>query len=204
MSTLDTPGVGPHALPWPQDDRLDPGLLENGDTRNVEDRFRYWQNQAIVAQLDSEGVQLEIAIENIEHDFNMGSIVRTANAFGVRHVHIIGRRQWNKRGAMVTNRYLHVVHHKTAAEFRTYVKDNHRTLVALDNVKGSQPLHTAQLPQRAVILFGQEGPGISSELLTAAEMTVAIEQYGSTRSINVGAAAAIVMYVWLQQHTLAK
>lgn len=170
------------------------------DTRNVVDAYKGMPIEAIVADLDTAGVGLEIAIENLARDFNMGTIVRSANAFGVRTVHVIGRRQWNKRGAMMTDKYLHVVYHASIESFLAVTAG--KTLIAFDNVAGSVPLHQTPLPKRAVLLFGAEGPGISQELLERANAIVAIEQFGSTRSINVGVAAGIAMYAWLQQNYL--
>lgn len=197
---VDAVGVGPHPVPWPDDPRLDRELLEQGDRRNVADHFRYWSVDAIVAELDSRRQPLHIAIENWEHDFNIGSIVRTANAFNVGGVHIIGRRRWNRRGAMVTDRYLHVHHHPDAAAFLEAMTQADLTPVAVDNVPGSVPVEQTRLPERCCLVFGSEGPGLTREILDAASMTVAISQYGSTRSINAGAAAAIVMYAWMTQH----
>ncbi len=171
------------------------------DARNVTDDYKGLPLEQIVADLDSKGTGLEIAVENLAHDFNIGSIVRTANAFGARHVHVIGRRQWNKRGAMATNKYLHVHRHSTNDEFLAAIEG--KVIVAIDNIEGSVPLHKVKLPPNAVLLFGAEGPGISPELLAQARQVVAIEQFGSTRSINVGAAAAVVMYTWLQQNYLS-
>lgn len=176
--------------------------LENNDTRNVLDEFKGWEHDAIVAELDKRGTGLEIAIENTERDFNMGTIVRSANAFGVRQVHVIGRRQWNKRGAMATDKYLHVHYYAMVEEFVVAMKERGRTIIAVDNIAGSVPLGKTTLPQDAVLVFGQEGPGISAELAKQAETIVAIEQFGSTRSINVGVAAGIVMYAWMQQNIL--
>lgn len=156
--------------------------------------------EQIVADLDKKGTGLEIAIENLERDFNMGTIVRTANAFGVRRLHIIGRRQWNKRGAMATDKYLHITYHSSINDFLATIQG--KTLIAFDNVPGSTNLSQAALPKNAVLLFGAEGPGISDELLGRADQIVAIEQFGSTRSINVGVAAGIAMYAWLQQNYL--
>lgn len=156
--------------------------------------------EQIVADLDVKGTGLEIAVENLERDFNMGTIVRTANAFGVRTLHVIGRKQWNKRGAMATDKYLHVVYYATAADFMQAIEG--RDIIAFDNVPGSRNLANATLPKSAVLLFGAEGPGISQELLQKATQIVAIEQFGSTRSINVGVAAGIAMYAWLQQNYL--
>lgn len=193
-------GLGPHPLPWPADPRLDKELLKNGDRRNVEDKYRYWTVAAIKADLARSKNELEIAIENWQHDLNIGTIVRSANAFNVAAVHIIGKRHWNRRGAMVTDRYLTIHQHTTVGDFRDFVKGKH--LVAVDNLPGAVPLSQAKLPRNSVLIFGGEGPGLSKEMQQCMEMMVKIEQFGSTRSVNVGVAAGIVMYTWLSQHVL--
>ncbi|EWS80259.1 rRNA methyltransferase [Brachybacterium phenoliresistens] len=193
-------GVGPHPEPWPEDPRLDPALLAAGDHRNVVDRYRYWRREAIIADLDRSRHGLHVAIENLEHDANIGSIVRTANAFAVEAFHIVGRRRWNRRGAMVTDRYQHEMHHPDVADLVAWARAEDRVLIGIDNVPGSVPLETAVLPQRAVLVFGQEGPGISPALLDACRDVLAITQYGSTRSLNVAAAAAIAMHTWVLAH----
>jgi len=190
------PGVGPHPQPWPDDPRLDLALLRDGDHRNVVDRYRYWSLAAIVADLDQHRHALHVAIQNWEHDFNIGSMVRTANAFNVGGVHIIGRRRWNRRGAMVTDRYLTVHHHPTVAEFADWLRAEAYAAVGVDNLDGAVPLETTQLPERVCLVFGSEGPGLTDELVAICEPLVAITQHGSTRSINAGAAAAIAMYHW--------
>lgn len=195
-------GVGPHPKPWPADAWLDPDLLENGDRRNVEDRYRYWTVEAIKADLDKSRVDLHIAIENWQHDMNIGTIVRNANAFNVAAVHIIGKRHWNRRGAMVTDRYLHIEQHQTVADFVQAMDDRH--IIAIDNLEGALPLSQVTLPKKAVLVFGGEGPGLSVDMQAAAEQMVMIEQFGSTRSVNVGVAAGIVMYEWMQAHVLTK
>ncbi|MDN5687234.1 MAG: rRNA methyltransferase [Brachybacterium sp.] len=193
-------GVGPHPEPWPTDARLDPELLAAGDRRNVEDRFRYWRREAIVAELDTHRHDLHVAIENLGHDANIGSVVRTANAFAVGAFHIVGRRRWNRRGAMVTDRYQHEIHHPDAADLVAWARREGRPLVAIDLVPGAMPIEHALLPRNAVLVVGQEGPGVSPELLAAADAVVGITQFGSTRSINVAAAAAIAMHTWILQH----
>ena len=193
-------GVGPHPEPWPADPRLDPDLLAAGDRRNVTDAFRYWRLEAIVADLDTRRAPLHVAIQNWEHDFNIGSVVRTANAFNVAGVHILGRRRWNRRGAMVTDRYLHVHHHPSVADFVGWADAAGVRLVGVDNLPGSVPLETASLPEQCCLVFGSEGPGLTDEVVDACEQVVAITQYGSTRSLNAGAAAAIAMYHWSLQH----
>jgi len=193
-------GVGPHPLPWPVDDRLDPELLENGDRRNVLDHFRYWKVEAIVADLDTKRHPLQIAIENWQHDLNIGSVVRTANAFNVSFVHIVGKRDWNRRGAMVTDKYLHVLHHPTVEDFSNWCKENLIPIIGIDNLPISQKLEGFSLPEKCVLFFGQEGAGMSDEAVEICSVVLAIEQYGSTRSMNASAAGAIAMYAWAMQH----
>ncbi len=195
-------GVGPWPGgpgEWPDDPRLDPDLLADGDTRNVVDAYRYWRMDAIVADLDTRRHPFHVAIENWQHDMNIGSIVRSANAFLAAEVHIIGKRRWNRRGAMVTDRYQHVRHHEDVATFTAWARDAGIPVVAVDNLPGAVPVDRAELPERCVLLFGQEGPGLSAEALAAASGTVEITQYGSTRSINASAAAAVVMYEWCRR-----
>jgi tRNA G18 (ribose-2'-O)-methylase SpoU len=194
-------GVGPHPQPWPQDPRLDPELLAEGDRRNVVDRYRYWRMEAIVEDLDARRHPFHVAIENLEHDMNIGSIVRTANAFMAHEVHIIGRRRWNRRGAMVTDRYQHIRHHESVVDFAQWAREADLPVVGLDNVARAVPIETYVMPRECVLLFGQEGPGLSPEALAACHTVTSIAQFGSTRSINVGAAAAIAMHAWIRIHS---
>lgn len=193
-------GIGPHPLPWPDDARLDPELLRDGDRRNVLDNYRYWSNEAIVAELDTRRHGFHVAIENWQHDLNIGTVVRTANAFNTAGVHIVGKKRWNKRGAMVTDRYLHVQHHLELADLVAWAAANDVAIVGIDIVPGSVPLETAILPERCLFLFGQEGPGLSPEACAASSMVCSIAQFGSTRSINVGVAAGIAMHAWIRQY----
>ncbi|MDR2566994.1 MAG: RNA methyltransferase [Bifidobacteriaceae bacterium] len=205
-ATLSAPvvGVGPWAGPWPDDTRYDPALLAEGDRRNVADRYRYWSLDAIRADLAARAHPFHVAVENWEHDFNIGAIVRTANAFGAAGVHIVGKRRWNRRGAMVTDRYLNVVHHPDAGALKAWADECGLAVVGIENAPGAAPLETARLPERCVLLFGQEGPGLTQEALSAAEAVYEITQYGSTRSLNAGAAAAIAMYHWALGHAGVK
>lgn len=193
-------GVGPWQGEVPEGDHWDPELLAEGDRRNVVDKYRYWTLEAIVADLDEHRHALHVAIENWQHDFNIGSIVRTANAFAVAEVHIIGKKRWNRRGAMVTDRYQHVRHHPTVDDFMAWARESNVSVVGIDNVADSIPIETAVLPKECVLVFGQEGPGLSQEARDACESTLAIAQFGSTRSMNAGAAAAIAMHAWIRQH----
>jgi tRNA G18 (ribose-2'-O)-methylase SpoU len=193
-------GVGPWVGKWPEGGQWDPALLTEGDRRNVVDRFRYWTVEAIVADLDLRRHSFHVAIENWRHDINIGSVVRTANAFLAREVHIVGNRRWNRRGAMVTDRYQHIHHHETIGDLAEWADAKNAPIIGIDNVEGSVPLETYALPETCVLLLGQEGTGLSREAVAAARDTLAIAQFGSTRSLNAGAAAAIAMHAWIRQH----
>lgn len=193
-------GVGPWEGEWPDDERYDPELLEHGDRRNVVDQYRYWHRSAIVADLDRRRHGFHVAIENFQHDHNIGTVVRTANAFAARAVHIVGRRRWNRRGAMVTDRYQHVSHHPDLDELRAYADGNGLRIVAVDNTPGAEPVERVTLPRDCVLLFGQEGPGLGDDSRRIADLVVSIAQFGSTRSINAGVASGIVMHTWVRQH----
>ena len=197
-------GVGPHPQPWPSGDQYDPELLAHGDTRNVVDRYRYWKLEAIVADLDTRRHDFHVAIENLAHDFNIGSIIRTANAFGAKAIHIVGRKRWNRRGAMVTDRYQHVVYHSDAQDLRAWADDVGLVIIGVENGANAQAIETSALPSQCVLLFGQEGSGLSEDAIAVCDQIVAITQFGSTRSINVGAAAAIAMHTWVTQHAITR
>jgi tRNA G18 (ribose-2'-O)-methylase SpoU len=193
-------GVGPHPQPWPDDPRLDPELLRDGDRRNVVDRYRYWSNAAIVADLDRVRHPFHVAIENFQHDFNIGAVVRNANAFLAAEVHIVGRRRWNRRGAMVTDAYQHLRHHGDIAALAEWADAAGLPLVGIDNLPGSEDLRTADLPRACVLLLGQEGPGLSDEARARCRSVLHIPQFGSTRSINAGVASGVAMYEWLRRY----
>ncbi len=197
---LDSVGVGPWEGPWPDDPRYDPELLASGDRRNVVDRYRYWTVEAIVADLDLRRHPFHVAIENWRHDLNIGTVVRTANAFLAAEVHIVGRKRWNRRGAMVTDRYQHVRHHPDAAALHQWARDRQLPVLAVDNLPGAVPLETAVLPRACVLLFGQEGSGLTDEARAEADGLLSIAQFGSTRSINAGVAAGIAMHAWIREH----
>ena len=195
--------MGPHPQPWPDDPRFDPALLAGGDRRNVLDRYRYWSNEAIIADLDQRRHPFHVAIENWQHDFNIGSVVRNANAFLAAEVHIIGKRRWNRRGAMVTDRYQHVRHHPTIDAFTAWAESESLPIVGIDILPGAVPIETTSLPTRCVMLFGQEGPGLSDGARRICSRICSIAQFGSTRSINAGVASGIAMHTWIIQHVEA-
>ncbi|MCW2581697.1 MAG: rRNA methylase [Klenkia sp.] len=193
-------GVGPWVGPWPEDDRYDRHLLAEGDRRNVVDRYRYWTLEAVVADLDTRRHPFHVAIENFGHDLNIGTVVRTANAFLAAEVHVVGRRRWNRRGAMVTDRYQHLRHHPEVGGLLDFARERALAVVAVDNGPGAVPLETVDLPRECVLVFGEEGPGLSPAARSGADLTVSISQYGSTRSLNAGVAAGIAMHGWIRQH----
>ena len=181
---------------------LDPELVEAGDTRNVVDAYRFWRHEAIVADLDARRHGFHVAVENWQHDLNIGTLVRNANAFGAAAVHIVGKRRWNRRGAMVTDRYLHVLHHPELDDLVAWATEAELPILGIDNGPGTEPIESYSLPERCVLLFGQEGPGLSSEAVSVCEAVLAITQFGSTRSINAGVASGIAMHRWVCQHAL--
>ena len=193
-------GVGPHPAPWPNEEKLDEALMREGDSRNEIDDYRYWKREAIVEDLDERRHPFHVAIENWQHDLNIGTVVRNANAFLAEAVHIVGQRKWNRRGAMVTDRYQHLEHHSTVEEFVEAMVANELTVVGIDNLPGAQPIETTPLPHRCVLVFGQEGPGLSPLVREMAELVLSISQFGSTRSINAGVASGIAMHTWIRQH----
>ena len=201
-------GVGPWPggrEAWPELDvdgvrRYDPELLEHGDRRNVVDRYRYWTLEAVVADLDTRRHPFHVAVENWAHDLNIGSVVRTANAFAAAEVHIVGRRRWNRRGAMVTDRYQHLRHHGDVAALLTWAQGAGLPVLGVDNLPGSLPLEGYPLPRACVLLFGQESVGLSDAARAGVRDVLHIAQFGSTRSINAAAAAAIAMHAWVAQH----
>ena len=196
----EAPGVGPAPEPWPDDPRLDPELLATGDRRNVADRYRYWRLEAIVADLDGRRHPFHVAVENWQHDLNIGAVVRNANAFLAAEVHIVGARRWNKRGAMVTDRYQHVRHHPTLEAFATWAAGASLPVLGVDNLPGSVAIDGYALPERCALLFGQEGPGLSDEARALSQAVLAIRQFGSTRSINAAAASAVAMHEWIRRY----
>ena len=193
-------GVGPWEGPLPTGEQYDAQLLREGDRRNVVDRYRYWSMEAIVADLDTRRHDFHVAIENWQHDFNIGTIVRSANAFLAREVHIVGRKRWNRRGAMVTDRYQHVRHHADVEALAAYLHDQGVTLMGIDNLPGSEHVETWEMPRSVCFLFGQEGPGLSEDARERCDGTFSIAQFGSTRSINASAAAAIAMHAWISRY----
>ncbi|WP_051704030.1 RNA methyltransferase [Glycomyces sp. NRRL B-16210] len=202
--TGETVGVGPWEGPPPDDERYDPELLRLGDRRNVVDRYRYWRREAVVADLDARRHDFHVAIENWQHDFNIGTVVRNANAFLAKSVHIVGKRRWNRRGAMVTDRYQHVEHHASVEAFVAWAAAEGLAVVGIDNLPGSVPIETTSLPRHAVLVFGQEGPGLSEPVREACAMVCSITQFGSTRSINAGVASGIALHAWVREHVFGQ
>src|SRR5438270_305429 len=147
-SVSTRPMRDPYEGTWPDDARLDPELLTDDDRRNVVDRYRYWRMEAVVADLDARRFPYHVAIENWEHDLNIGTVVRNANAFLAEAVHIVGRRRWNRRGAMVTDRYQHVLYHPDVDALAAWAVARDLVLLGVDNLPGSLPLDEYDLPRR--------------------------------------------------------
>lgn len=171
------------------------------DTRNLIDEYKGLSNEQVFDALARKRSPLEVAIENVEHDFNIGSIVRTANSFNVSKVHIIGKKKYNRRGAMCTDKYLEIIHHSTIEDFLQTQQG--RELVAIENnTPRAKPLHEKHFAKNTTLIFGSENNGITHGLLEKSHDVRYIESFGSTRSVNVGAAAAIAMYEYTRQNVL--
>ena len=172
------------------------------DPRNLVDSYKGQTVEDIKADMAKKAFNLHVAIENYQHDYNIGTIVRSANAFNVAGVHIIGKRHWNRRGAMATEKYLQLFEHATVDDFVSWAKNNGQSVIGIDNIAGSTTLQKSALPRNSVLVFGQEGPGLSPEMQAHCESIIAIEQFGSTRSVNVGVAAGIILYEWVRRNVM--
>ncbi len=199
-------GVGPWEGPWPEGERWDPELLRDGDRRNVVDRYRYWTLEAIVADLDTRRHGFHVAIENWQHDFNIGTIVRTANAFLAAEVHIVGNRRWNRRGAMVTDRYQHVRHHDDAASLAAYLHALPPHRAGRSGCSASTTCRARRTSRRwscrgtCASSSARRAPVCRQQAREVCDGTFSIAQFGSTRSINASSAAAIAMHSWVREY----
>lgn len=180
------------------------GLTVQNDTRNVIDKYKGVSVEEIKKDLETSRHDFHIAVENFQHDFNIGTIARNANAFNAAGIHIIGKKHWNRRGAMKTEAYMNIFHHETVQDFIDWAKDNKFKLIAIDNQKGAKNLNNAQLSKGSIFVFGNESDGLSEEMIEACEEMIAIEQFGSTRSVNVGVASGILMYEFVRRNYLVK
>lgn len=180
------------------------GLTPENDPRNLIDEFKGLSVSEVKSRLNKSRNCFHVAIENFQHDFNIGTIARNANAFNAAGIHIIGRRHWNRRGAMKTEVYMDVFHHSSVADFVEWAKSRSLNLIAIDNQKGAKNLSQADLPENSVLIFGNEKDGLSNEMISACSQMIAIEQFGSTRSVNVGVASGILMYEFVRRHKLTK
>ena len=192
---------------------MDLGDNRETDTRNLIDEYKGLPNEEVFARLSKKRSNLEVAIFNVSHDFNAGTIVRNANNFNVSKVHIVGRKKYNRRGAMCTDKYLEICYWSSVQEFIDDQHDRGRELVAIENNIPSEVLEKVykddtsvvksifdkNFAQNTTLLFGSESDGISDELLKECDDIREIDDFGSTRSVNVGVASGIAMYEWARQ-----
>ncbi len=188
------------------------------DTRNLIDEYKGLSNEEVFERLDQKRNRLEVAIENVSHDFNAGTIVRNANNFNVAKVHIIGRRKYNRRGAMCTDKYLEVVYWESVDDFLKDQRARGREIVAIENNIGElkdengelvlgrdgeplceRPLERKKFVPDTTLVFGGESDGLTEVILRNCDDIREITNYGSTRSVNVGVASGIAMYEWAKQ-----
>ena len=138
----------------------------------------------------------------------VGNPARLHDWFPITSCEVVGNKRWNRRGAMVTDRYQHITQHPTVDGLIEYAKTAGEggkplPIIAIDNVPGCKKLEEYQLPKECIFLFGQEGPGLSQAALDASDLVLEITQFGSTRSINASAATAITMHTWVMQHVFS-
>lgn len=170
------------------------------DSRNVIDYFKYWEQDSIRAELDKDRAPLAVTMEHWQGDFNIGGVVRNGNAFNVEAIHYVGRRQWDRRGAVGTHHYSSIIHSPTVEEWFDLIKGKYETIVAFDNIDGAIPIDEAELPESCMMVFGEESIGITPDILQFCDNIIYIKQYGSVRSLNAGVASGIAMYEWARRH----
>lgn len=164
------------------------------DTRNIHDEYRHYHTDCIKAVLDTQRNDMVVITENISGDFNLSSVMRSGNQFGIREFWIAGRRKYDTRGAVGTNHYEHI---KYAPDVKTAVdtlRSEGYTIVVADNVPGAVTLSNYAWKPKTAIIFGEEQRGVSQESLDIADDIVYIETRGSARSLNVASAASIMMF----------
>jgi tRNA G18 (ribose-2'-O)-methylase SpoU len=162
------------------------------DHRNVIDVYKYWTVEAIKGNLDTKRHNFSVLISNQFKDFNIGTVIRNANAFLAREVIVFGRRQYDRRGAVGTYLYENLKFVKFVEELD--LKDC--CVIGFDTGDDAVPVETFQWPKdkHVVMVFGQEDVGLVPELRNLCEKILYIKQYGSVRSLNVGCASSIAMY----------
>lgn len=167
------------------------------DTRNVTDYYKYWTTEAIKADLRTKCHNFSALVVNTIGDFNLGSVIRNANAFTAREVIVYGRKKFDKRGAVGTHLYAELKHVRHVEDLDL----GDAVVVGVDNVPGAEPLEEFRWPRdrHVVMAFGQEQTGLTAEILGLCRHVVYIRQYGSVRSLNVGCASGIAMFDYCQK-----
>jgi tRNA G18 (ribose-2'-O)-methylase SpoU len=164
------------------------------DTRNVTDFYKYWTNEAIIADLDSKRNEFVVAVERINGDFNWSVVIRNSNAFLARKVYRSGIRRYDKRGAVGTHHYEHVGYDESIVNLINKYRQEGYKIVAIDNVGEAQDIRSYRWEPKSFMLFGEEGRGLSQKAIESADDIVYIPQFGSVRSLNLGTASGIAMY----------
>lgn len=167
------------------------------DKRNIVDKYKYWNHDAIIADLDLSRNNFSVLCTNIIGDFNIGTVIRNANAFLASEVIIYGSRRYDRRGTVGTHLYTKFKHVRIGSEEEIKkLKKNGVTIIGVDNIPRAKTIENYdwQLDSHIILVFGEESCGISDEVKEMCDDFVYITQYGSVRSLNVGTASGIAMY----------
>lgn len=171
-------------------------------SQNVVDEFKGMSIEEIQSSLKRSSFPYAICFEHWVGDFNMGTGIRNANAFNAREVFYIGDKKWDRRAAVGVHNYTSVNWVPTVDEFLG-LKEKY-VFIGVDNVEGSVPLSTFSWPDNAMMIFGEEGTGLTPEIQKHCQALVSIEMFGSVRSLNCGTASGIVMYDYISKFRKGK
>lgn len=163
------------------------------------DVYKYWSTEAILADLDTKRHNFSVLCANVHGDFNIGTVIRNANAFLAQEVMLYGRRKWDRRSAVGTHNYTHFKHVRDIDALAEIKSGSY--VIGVDNIEDAEPIDFADIPmdKHVVFAFGEEQVGLPREMIDICDKLVYIRQFGSVRSLNVGTASGIVMYEYCRR-----
>lgn len=162
---------------------------------NVADHFKDKTAEEIKQTLQATANPFAVCFEHVIGDFNMGTGIRNANAFNAKEVFYVGTKKWDRRSAVGVHNYTEVQWISDIEDFKK-LKDRY-VIVGIDNVPGSVPISTYSFPENTLMVFGEEGAGLTPEMQSLCKDIVYIEMFGSVRSLNCGTASGIAMYQYI-------
>ena len=167
---------------------------------NVIDEYKPMMLDEIKFDLSLKRAPFTSVFINATHDFNKSVGVRNHNAFAGKDIWFVGRKQWDKRGAVGTYHYEDIHYADCWDTFLLHKPDG--PIICVDNQQGYNHKHLGSfdLPKNSIFVYGEERVGIPLEILDSADYTLSIPQFGSVRSLNVSVASGIIMYEYRRQH----